>query len=518
MLTTSRSALITSPHPTATRAGLAILRAGGNAIEAAIATAATLAVVFPHMTGLGGDACWLIGRAPFDCRGILGIGQAAAGIVGTPLAQRGPQATLTTPGAVASWDAALSISRAEGGRLSLAQLLGSAIHAATDGYPVGMSQAFWHRAHREALREQPGFAAVFEPDGDPPVAGQIQRQPLLAHTLRTLARDGLMSFYEGAVATALADGLAAAGSPLGAADLAATRASIVDPLRTPYRAGELLGLPPPTQGITALQILGVMNRFDVAAMDPVGGSFYALVMSAVRHALGWRHEHLADPRLTSLPEGLSNEQLDAWARMIRNDTTGPRLRAGQAADTVWIGVRDAGGLNVSLIQSLFFDFGSGVVAGATGVLWHNRCAAFSDTPDHPNAPAPGKRPAHTLAPAMYGQDGRITCLYGSQGGDGQPQTQAQILSRHVDFGFDALSALAAPRAHFGPTFLDKRNTLKVEGDVPRPALGYLGTLFPVETVSPLNMATGEAGMITIQPSGWLCGAHDPRGDGLCLGL
>ncbi|MHB1565805.1 MAG: gamma-glutamyltransferase family protein [Acidiferrobacter sp.] len=519
MLTQSRSALITSPHPTATHAGRTILAAGGNAIEAAIATVAVLGVVYPHMVGIGGDACWLIGHDDRDCQGILGIGQAAPAIETlTHTVWRGVDATLTTAGAIASWDKALEISRGLGGTLTLEQLLAPAIQSANEGYAVTASQAFWHAINRDELRTQPGFAAIFEPNGVIPARGERQRQPRLGATLTTLAREGLGSFYDGPLAARIIAGLASAGSSLSAQDLAATAADVVAPLRVPYRRGHALNLPLPTQGVTALQILGTLDHFDLASLGPTSGEFYALVIAAIQQALTWRNTYAGDPRFNPpRAEMLAASYLRACADAIKRGGT-PAPTEGTAADTVWLGVHDRQGLNVSLIQSVFFGFGSGTIAGDTGILWHNRCAAFNNHPGHANARAAGKRPLHTLSPAMYVQDHRIRVLYGSQGGDGQTQTQTQILAHLVDFGADPWAALSAPRIHVGPTFLDRRNTIKVEGHMPPAVVRYLRACpLPLEMVTPFNAATGEAGIILIDDAG-LAGAHDPRGEGLCLGL
>lgn len=521
MLTTARHALITSPHPTATAAGLGILAAGGNAIEAAIATAAVLCVVYPHMVGIGGDACWLVGHDGRDCQGVVGIGQAGSAIETlNRTVTRGAGATLTTAGAIASFDKALAIGRAYGGKLALARLFAPAIQAATDGYAVTASQAFWHARHRRVLHAQPGFAAIFAPDDAVPRGGDRQRQPLLAATLTQLARDGLPGFYEGPLAARLIAGLADAGSLLRADDLAATDAEVVAPLQTPYRDGYVLQLPWPTQGTTALQILGTLNHFDLASLGPASGEYYALTIAAIEQALAWRNAHIGDPRFTVVPASmLAASYFAACAGALRPLPPAATPATGMSADTIWVGVRDRQGLNVSLIQSLFFDFGSGVVAGDTGILWHNRCASFANLRDHPNARAAGKRPLHTLAPAMYVQhDGRIRILYGSQGGDGQTQTQTQILTGLIDFGADPWTALSAPRIHVGPSFLDRRRTVKIEGNMPPAVLRYLKNCdWTLELVTPLNAATGEAGIIMIGDTG-LTGAHDPRGAGLCLGL
>ncbi len=520
MLAQSRTALVTTPHPDATHAGLAILRAGGNAVEAALAAAAMLCVVYPHMTGLGGDACWLLARDAAEPIGILGIGQAATTRPAhRGLTVRGPTVASTTAGAVDSWRLAYQFSRESwAGTLDWASLLGPAITRAKEGYAVTKSQAFWYKTHRAELDPQPGFKAAFECADGGPETGCRQRQDALATTLTQIAEHGPRDFYEGALATRLAEGLQAAGSVLTSGDLKATRAAYVQPLAVPYRDGEAFNLPPPTQGVTALQILHLLNRVDIPRALSDDTRYYVLLIEAIKTALADRNRFVADPAFASVPvQAMLGSVLPVGSD---KDTGAPDAEhPSRTSDTVWIGVRDPAGGSVSLIQSLFFDFGSGVVAGDTGVLWHNRGAAFSPSASHPNAWAPGKRPLHTLSPALYRKSGTVRAIYGSQGGDGQPQTLAHILTRLVDFGLDPFAALARPRIHVGPTFLDSRKGIKIESDVGDKAIRSLQKLgYPVEIVAALNPGTGQAGVITINESGLLLGAHDPRSEGLCLGL
>ena len=523
MLAQSHTALVTTPHPDATRAGLAILRAGGNAIEAALAAAAMLCVVYPHMTGLGGDACWLLARDGREPLGILGIGQAAiARPSDAGLAMRGPAAASTTAGAVDSWRLAYRVSQESwAGTLDWPALLGPAIARAERGYPVSQSQAFWYKTHRNILDPQPGFKDIFDRPGEQCEAGCRQTQGALAATLAHIAEHGPRSFYEGPLAARLATGLRAAGSTVTDTDLKATRAAYVTPLAVPYRDGEAFNLPPPTQGVTALQILHLLNRFDIPRARGDDTRFYVLLIEAIKAALADRNRFVADPAFTPVPVPamLGNASLAGGHASTGTDSPDTE-HAALSGDTVWVGVRDPAGGCVSLIQSLFFDFGSGVVAGDTGVLWHNRGAAFSPIAGHPNAWAPAKRPLHTLSPALYRKNGKVRAIYGSQGGDGQPQALAHILTRLVDFGMDPLTALARPRVHVGPTFLDSRKGIKIESDADIAVIRDLQQFgYPIEIVSALNPGTGQAGAITVNASGsLLLGAHDPRSEGLCLGL
>ena len=523
MLARSDSALVSSPHPLASHAALAILADGGNAIEAAIAASAVLCVVYPHMTGLGGDAFWLLADAQGNALGIAGAGQAAASLqtFSGAIPMRGPAAMLTCAAAVDSWRLAWEHSQTcWQGRFGWRELLASAIRFADAGFPVSDSQAFWHRTHAAQLQPQPGFASIFEPDQRPPRAGEHMHLPALADSLRLLASEGPRDFYEGRLAGRLAQALQDAGSVLSAQDLASCRAEYVTPLRIGYRDGEALNLPPPSQGLSSLQILGMLDRFDLRRLPESGAEHVHLQVEAVKLALAERNALLGDiDRAPVLDALLSHAHLARMAAAIDPVQAHAWPFEGQPADTVWLGVRDANGNCVSLIQSLFHDFGSGVVLGDTGILWHNRGAAFRPDLEHPNGIAPGRRPLHTLNPAMYFQGGKPRLLYGSQGGDGQPQTQTQILTRIIDFDMDPWTALCRPRFLLGRGFLDTRDNLKLEADFDPAVIEQLRQRgHNIGLLEPLDPATGQAGVIRIHADGHVDGAHDPRGAGRALGM
>ncbi|MDT6961190.1 gamma-glutamyltransferase [Cupriavidus sp. SZY C1] len=523
-LATSRTGMVTSPHRLASEAGLDILRAGGNAIEAAIAVGATLAVTYPHFTGLGGDAFWIVGDRHGNARALSGIGQAAAALpdYGDAIPTRGPASALTSAATVDTWDRAFAISRDQwGGRLGWSRLFERAIALAEDGFPVTPSQRFWQAFRAAELADWPGFADVFLPDGRLPEAGDRLRQPALARSLERIARFGAREFYEGELAARIAAGLQAAGSPLTRDDLARTAARDEAPLRVPYRGGELLSLAPPTQGVTTLQILGILDRFDVAAIPEGSADYYHLLVEAVKQAFIERNRHVADPEFAAVPVDamLAPDRLGTLAARIDPQRAQPWPHVYQHGDTVYLSAVDAEGRCVSVLQTVYFDWGSGVVAGDTGILWHNRGAAFSTDPTHHNAIQPRKRPFHTLNPGMYLRDGKPRLMYGTQGADGQPQTLAAVLTRLIDYGMNPLQALARPRFLLGRTFSDSRDSLKIEADAGADVIAALSTrgheVSPIDAQSPL---AGHPGAIALYDDGTIAGAHDPRSDGIAMGL
>lgn len=517
--------MVTSPHEQATQAGADVLEAGGNAIEAAIAIGACLNVTYPHFSGFGGDAFLLVSDRSGKVRSISGIGQAARDLptgLSDAIAPRGPGSMLTTAGAVDALGCAFELSREQyGGARSWSDLLAPAIRLAEDGFPMSPSQRFWLDFRAEEMAALPGVFSGFTNDGDPPDVGATFRQPRLAASLQLLAARGHRDFYEGKLAARIAAGLQAAGSPLSASDLAATRARVEEPIRLPYRDGTLVAHRPPTQGITTLEIMGILDRFDLRSMGEGSADHYHLLVEAVKRAFLDRNEHVADPECANVPSEflLSAANLDAHAAGINMGRALPWPDPFHTGDTVFIGATDQAGNAVSMLQTIYFDWGSGVEVGDTGMLWHNRGAAFSLDADHPNVIAPGKRPFHTLNPGMYLQDGRPRVLYGTQGADGQPQTLATILTRIIDYGMDPLSALAKPRFLLGKTFSDATDSLKVEEDAGGDVLDDLRRRgHELSLLPPASPLAGHPGAITIDTDGVARGAHDPRSDGRAIGL
>ncbi len=517
--------MVVTPHHLASQSALAVLRDGGSAIEAMVSAAASIAVVYPHMNGLGGDGFWLI--VPPDGPPIAIDASGAAGSLATPEAyagmnqipHRGPQAALTVAGTVSGWQEALAVSESLTGRaLPLSRLLDDAIRYADNGIPVTASQASATASKLAELRDAPGFSAAFLLNGEVPHTGQRFRQPLLANTLRQLAREGLESFYRGELAKSIAADAKRLGMPITLEDLQNHRARRPTPLRLDHSRGTIWNLAPPTQGLVSLAILGITDRLAMADADEV--DTVHRIVEATKQAFGLRDAHITDPRhlRVKIQDLLAPERLDAMAAAIDANRAAPWGKGKGPGDTVWMGAMDSSGLAVSFIQSIYHEFGSGVVLPESGLLWQNRGAAFSLDPEHLLALAPGKQPFHTLNPAAARlKDGR-TLVYGSMGGDGQPQTQATLFIRHVIQNMALQESIRAPRWLLGRTWGQSSDSLKLEGRFSAESAARLRALgHEVEMLEAFSEAVGHAGAIVRHPDGLFEGAFDPRSNGSAAG-
>ncbi|WP_448868309.1 oxamate amidohydrolase [Enterobacter ludwigii] len=515
-----------APHHLASQSALAILREGGSAIEAMVAAAATIAVVYPHMNGLGGDGFWLI--VPPDGEPVAIDASGAAGSLATLAAyddvsqipHRGPRAALTVAGTVSGWDEALKVSRTlTGTALPLNRLLADAIDYARNGTPVTASQAAATASKLDELKDLPGFAETWLADGKPPQVGSRFYQPALASTLSHLAEDGLDSFYRGPLAERLARGMATLALPITLADLNAHVARRTTPLKLQHQQGEVWNLAPPTQGLVSLAILGITDRLSMADADEA--TTVHRIVEATKLAFGLRDAHITDPRelKTDIQGLLEPAALAALADQVDDNQAAPWGCGKGPGDTVWMGVMDNSGLAVSFIQSIYHEFGSGVVLPDTGIVWQNRGASFSLNPRHLLALAPGKQPFHTLNPAAARlHDGRVM-VYGSMGGDGQPQTQATLFTRYVVQGVPLQESIARPRWLLGRTWGQTSDTLKVEGRFTPQTVARLQALgHDVECFPAFSEAMGHAGAIVRHPNGLFEGAFDPRSNGAAAGF
>jgi gamma-glutamyltranspeptidase len=523
----SRRGMVVAPHHLAAQAGLAVLREGGNAIEATIAAAATCSVVYPHMNGLGGDGFWLIaepGKPPIS---IDGSG-ASGGKVDADLYRReglkavpgkGPLAAATVAGAVSGWQLALDVSEHWGGGMGLDQLFEDAIHHARTGYAITRHQTEATVRNLAVLRKGPGFAPMFLHRNKAPAAGTNQIQPRLADTLERLAEAGLDDFYRGDVARVLADDLKAAGAPLKADDLARHRGMRRRPLSLGLAAGSVFTTAPPTQGLASLILLGVFQRLGVTVPD--GFDWVHGLAEATKLAYHVRNAHLTDPHRMSVHATtyLTDHLLDRMAADIDKGRAAPWPHQPADGDTAWLGVIDGQGRAVSYIQSLFHPFGAGVVSPGTGIVWHNRATSFALEAGHRNALEPRRKPLHTLAPALARlKDGR-TMVWGSMGGDAQPQVVAQIFSRAIMLGQDLQQAVTAPRFALGRA-LDGRvvSDLRVEARfAPEVMTALRQAGHQVSESSAFDAALGQAGALLRRADGMIEGAADPRSDGSAAG-
>jgi gamma-glutamyltranspeptidase len=517
-----------APHALAAQSATGVLREGGNAVEAMIAAAATIAVVYPHMNSIGGDGFWLIARPGEAPRGLEGCGAAAATATidryreaghGT-IPFRGGMAACTVAGTISGWDAAFNYSRdALGGRLPLTRLLDDAITYARDGVAITDSQARCVAAKRAELEGVAGFAQAFLQPGQTR-SGERLLQPRMAATLEHLARNGLDDFYRGELAESLAADLAKCGSPVSLDDLRAHKAVWKTPLSLQHTLGTVYNMPPPTQGLVALLILGQLDRLNLTGMDPLGADYVHACVEATKQAFLIRDRVITDPAYMDVdPQGLLQaDELDALAARV-DVKNAMRWGAGQGpADTVWMGVIDNNGLAVSFIQSIYHEFGSGIVLNDSAVNWQNRGCSFSLDPSARNPLMPGRKPFHTLIPAMAQlADGR-TMVYGNMGGDGQPQSQAAVFSRIAMLGMNPQAAIDAPRWLLGRTWGQTSDTLKMEARFPDATVTALRALgHEIDLLQPYDETVGHAGAVIRHANGLFEGGFDPRSDGIVAG-
>ena len=518
----ARRGMVVAPHHLAAQAGLAVLREGGDAIEAMVATSAACAVVAPHLNGLGGDAYWLInepGKPPMAIEAAGAAGRAvspdlyrAARLAEIP--PRGPLAANTVAGMVAGWSSALAISRGWGGRLPLARLLEEAIRHARDGVPVSAGQAALLAQEGGALLAQPGFGRVYLPGGQPPAAGAPMVQAALAKTLERLAAAGADDFYRGELAAVIAAELKAAGSPITREDLADHWARLVEPVSVRLAGATLYNLPAPAQGLTALMILGIVDRLDIPDAD--GAPFIHSLVEAAKHASRVRDLYITDPFYMSVDakDFLLPEVLDEVAAVIDPGHAQAWSDSGGHGESAWLGVIDGAGRTVSCMQSLNWGFGSGVALEHTGVLWHNRGVGFSLQAGAVNHLISGRKPCHTLCPALaVFDDGRVMG-FGGMSGENQPQSQAALFARYARFGQGLQAAVSAPRWFLGRRHGQGGATLKLEDRLAPEVIESLRhSGHQLELVEPFCERMGHAGAVVHTPSGTLEGASDPRSDG-----
>ena len=523
--------MVTSPHTLASQAGVAILQAGGSAVDAAIAAAAVLSVVYPHMTSLGGDAFWLIHDAGSGAvRSLEAAGRAAAAATLDWFAARGLReipvrgivpATLTVPGAVDGWYQA----HASHGRLPLATDLAAAVGYARDGFPVTQRLSQWIARSADVLAADPAAARIFLAHGASPAAGRRLTNPDLARTLERAA-EGRAGFYEGETAREMARHAREHGGFYTERDFAAQRAKWGTSIHATYRGVTIHETPPPSQGVSVLQALRLLEPWEIGALPFLGPDHVHLLVQAKQIAFHDRDRLVADPEFSPVPVErlLSRAYADERRVLMDPKRALPWDRVPSSGsltgDTVYVAAVDADGNAVSLIQSLYFGFGSGVVAGSTGVVLQNRGAYFSLDPAHPNRLEPGKRPLHTLIASLAFKDGRLWQVVGCMGADGQPQIHLQVYTALIDFGLDIQQAVEAPRWLAGRFALgDAREVLNMEGRFAPATVAELARRgHEINRWEAWNELAGHAHGITIDPgSGARVGGADPRSDGAAIG-
>lgn len=536
--TMAMKGMVTTPHYLASQAGLSVLQRGGNAIEASIAIASTLAVVYPHMNGIGGDIFFLIYNAKTkELKAINGSGRSgekatidfyrSKGYDKIPA--RGPLSAITVPGAVRGWDVAYQYSREKiGGKLSWGSLLEEAIRFAEEGFPVTPSQANWTKVNLDTedktfrdLGRFEEFVRVFLKDGKPYDAGEIMVQEDLAKNLRKIAEVGADYFYDSELTRAMVEDLQKHGGILTEEDFKRHTSDMVEPISVPYRDYVAYNLPPNTQGMAALSILNILNQFDFSEIEEGSALYYHILVEAIKNAFRDRDEYLTDPEFNDIPldELLSEKRGVELAEKIKSSLHASVLPAlDPKGDTCWFGVVDEEGNAVSCIQSIYYEFGSGFIPEGTGIVLQNRGSFFSLDENHVNRLEPRKRSFHTLNPAMLVKDGRPALVYGTMGGEGQPQTLTMLATRIVDYGMNVQEAIEAPRFLYGRTWGATSNTLKVESRVPAEVVSRLESFgHTVEVLDEFTDLMGHAGAIWIDENGVKHGGADPRGDGVALG-
>jgi gamma-glutamyltranspeptidase/glutathione hydrolase len=503
-------------HPLASLAAVETLRAGGNAADAAVAALGVLCVVEPQMTGIGGDCFAMIDVPGKPVWGYNGSGRAGARASVQALLAQGMRAiapdsihAVTVPGAIDAWAAIL----AAHGRFGLDRALAPAIRYAADGFPVAARVA-WDWGHTVGkLRADPGAARHYLLDGHAPADGDIVKLPALARTLVTIAAKGPRAFYEGPIAEEMVATVAARGSFLTMEDFAQHRGDVVAPVTSSYRGLDVLELPPNGQGLVALVLLNILERFDLAALDPLGAERFHIMLEAARLAYAVRDTHLADPASMRISvSALIDKSFAATlaARIDRARRVPLPSAPTPGSNTVYLTVVDRDRMTVSLINTLFSHFGVGICTEKSGIMLTNRGACFVLDPDHPNCFGPRKRPLHTIIPALAFRGGRCEMAFGVMGAHYQPMGHAQVVTNLIDYGMDVQAAIDAPRAFFvGGQSL-------VERGLPRASIdGLIGRGHDAVIVS---SPWGGAQAIRIDAArGVLIGGSDPRKDGCALG-
>jgi gamma-glutamyltranspeptidase len=522
-----RRGVVCAPHSDAVEAGRAMLAEGGNAVEAMLAMAGTIAAVYPHMNHLGGDGFWLIREPSGRLRAIMAAGPAGRNARPEHYRQnyetiptRGPLAALTVPGVVGGWMLALEDAKANGGKLPLDVLLGPAIDHARNGYRVSRSQKRLTDENIDQLASVPGYAETFLVDGKTPDIGATLKQERLSETLSHLAHAGLDDFYRGDVGREIAADLERLGSPVTRDDISRYAARLADPLQVTLPSGTIYNTDAPTQGVVSLMILALFDRLGVTEAE--GFDHIHGLVEAAKRALRVRDRAVTDPDYLSLAleRYLEGRFIAGEAMKIDRRKAAPWPLRSSEGDTIWMGAADTSGLVVSYIQSIYWEFGSGCVLPRTGVLMQNRGASFSLEAGALNLLAPGRVPFHTLNPALTVlKDGRIMA-YGCMGGDGQPQTQSAVFTRYVQFRQPLADAVDRPRWILGRTWGSPRTTLRLEprfdGNVidALASAGHDVDILP----APYSDVMGHAGAAVLHPNGTCEGAHDPRADGGAAGI
>jgi gamma-glutamyltranspeptidase / glutathione hydrolase len=501
--------------PPASLAAIDVLRAGGNAVDAAVTASAVLCVVEPAMTGIGGDCFVLVGTPSGKVHGLNGSGRSSlkadadwlksSGLTG--IGERGIH-SVTVPGAIDAWDKLLKAH----GTASLGDCLGPAIRMAEAGVPVTPRVAFDWLANTPLLAADEGGRLHYLKNGRAPLMGETMAYPALAKTLRIIASEGRDAFYTGEIGEDIAGHLASRGSLLTRDDFARTEATWVEPISTSFAGHEILEIPPNGQGLTALIALNILGHFGLKSLDPGSPERMHLEIEAMKLAWVLRDRHIGDPDFAEVPvdELLSVKTAARLAGLIDMKRALDVKTALPQSDTVYLSVVDRDRLAVSFINSTYYGFGSGIVTPKTGIALQNRGACFVTTPGHPNCIGPGKRPLHTIIPAMVRKDGQIDMSYGVMGGGYQPMGHVSVAVNRYIHGMDPQEAIDWPRC-----FPDE-GEVQIEAGVKASAREALARKGHRLTPAPKPLGGGQA-IVIDRANGVLIGGSDPRKDGMALG-
>jgi gamma-glutamyltranspeptidase/glutathione hydrolase len=502
--------------PSATLTAIEVLKAGGNALDAAIAASAVLSAAEPHMTGIGGDCFALVGMPDGKVHGLNGSGRSAMAATPEWLAASGlssiePRSihAVTVPGAIDAWSCLLE----RFGTMTLGQALQPAIALAENGLATSHRTAFDWQFEVDVLASDEGGLKHYLRDGRAPKAGESMSYPALARTLRTIAEGGRDAFYTGPIAKDMVACLQKRGSLLTLEDFAATGSSWVEPISTEFAGTEVLELPPNGQGLAVLIALNILNHFGLKALDPQGSARRHLEIEAIKLAWELRNRHIADPEFADIPlDHLLSPKLSAKLAGMISQTNCLDIRAAlPSSDTVYLTVVDQNRMAVSFINSIYWSFGAGLVTPETGITFHNRGAGFVTTPGHPNCIGPAKRPLHTIIPAMTRKGGRIGMSFGVMGGNYQPMGHVTVLVNRLIYGMDPQEALDFPRCQ------PEDGNVLYECTMPPAVIRDLEALGHRIVPSPDPLGGGQIIDLTYQ-NGVLWGGSDHRKDGFALGF
>ncbi|MDC0228145.1 gamma-glutamyltransferase family protein [Alphaproteobacteria bacterium] len=519
--------MMVSPHHLAAKTGSDVLNEGGNAIEAMIASAAMISVVYPHMNSMGGDNFWLISDINNKITAIDACGSAGncatinyykkQGLNSIP--PRGALAALTVPGAVAGWKKAYDFSVAKlGGKLPLSRLLFDAEQVSKEGIAVTNTLKNNLILKHKQLIHIPGFKDAYLKDGKIPSIGDKLKFPAMSKTFSNLIKNGLDDFYFGEISRDIIDDLNSLGSPLQKSDFNNYEAFYVEPLKLRVKDAKIFNLPPPTQGIASILLLGVLNELSDIYQDDI--SFIHNIVEATKVVFKIRDKYIGDPKYMTknVNEFLNKQFIKNLAKGVDGNVALPWPDSSIGGDTVWLGASDKYGNTVSFIQSIYWEFGSGLILPKTGITMQNRGISFSLNENHFNKLIPERKPFHTIQPALAKFDDGRVLSYGTMGGEGQPQTQATIFSRYAYQKKNLQTAINNPRWLLGKTWGEETTSLKIENRFSDEVYKKLKSLgHNVEKVEDFDEMMGHAGALVRHPSGLIEGSFDLRSDGVAIG-